>query len=215
MDKFEPRLSISGPIKKDRLLFGQYLQYRYVRTPVKSLPGEPALGLDSFDSFTRLDARPLVAAFAHRRRHLLPAQDHQRDDLDLPPARDDAEVHAVRLLGGLRRSADPRRHTSCSRSTFAGRAVRSRPDDQGHAADGLRAADAERQLLQPPGAQRPQPAARRSAHDVEGLLAGQHVFKVGVDVQHSRLRRRRLQPAARRPAARRVAGRADDVRAGR
>src|SRR5580765_3993492 len=56
VDKFEPRLSISGPIKKDRLLFGQYFQYRYVRTPVKSLPGEPALGLDSFDSFTRLDA---------------------------------------------------------------------------------------------------------------------------------------------------------------
>jgi carboxypeptidase family protein/TonB-dependent receptor-like protein len=56
VDKFEPRLSISGPIKKDRLLFGQYFQYRYVRTPVRSLPGEPALGLDSFDSFTRLDA---------------------------------------------------------------------------------------------------------------------------------------------------------------
>src|SRR5262249_20588934 len=29
---------------------------RYARTPVKSLPGEPQLGLDSFDSFTRLDA---------------------------------------------------------------------------------------------------------------------------------------------------------------
>src|SRR5262249_34644780 len=56
VNKFEPRLSISGPLKRDRLLFGQYLQYRYVRTPVKSLPGEPQLGLDSFDSFTRLDA---------------------------------------------------------------------------------------------------------------------------------------------------------------
>ena len=55
MNKFEPRLSISGPLKRDRLLFGQYLQYRFVRTPVKSLPGEPQLGLDSFDSFTRLD----------------------------------------------------------------------------------------------------------------------------------------------------------------
>ncbi len=56
VDKFEPRFSFSGPIKKDKLLFGEYLQYRYVRTPVKSLPGEPTLGLDSFDSFTRLDA---------------------------------------------------------------------------------------------------------------------------------------------------------------
>ncbi len=55
VDKFEPRLSISGPIKKDRFLFGEYLQYRYVRTEVKSLPDKPTLGLDSFDSFTRLD----------------------------------------------------------------------------------------------------------------------------------------------------------------
>ena len=56
VSKFEPRLSISGPIKKDRLLLGQYLQYRFIRTPVRSLPGEPQLGVDSFDSFTRLDA---------------------------------------------------------------------------------------------------------------------------------------------------------------
>jgi len=56
VNKFEPRLSISGPLKKDKLLLGEYLQYRYARTPVKSLPGEPDLGLDSFDSFTRLDA---------------------------------------------------------------------------------------------------------------------------------------------------------------
>lgn len=56
VNKFEPRLSISGPIKKDRLLLGQYLQYRFARTPVRSLPGEPQIGVDSFDSFTRLDA---------------------------------------------------------------------------------------------------------------------------------------------------------------
>jgi len=56
VNKFEPRFSISGPLKRDKLLLGQYFQYRFVRTPVKSLPGEPQLGLDSFDSFTRLDA---------------------------------------------------------------------------------------------------------------------------------------------------------------
>jgi len=56
VNKFEPRLSISGPLKRDRLLFGQYFQYRFARTEVKSLPGNPQLGLDSFDSFTRLDA---------------------------------------------------------------------------------------------------------------------------------------------------------------
>jgi outer membrane receptor protein involved in Fe transport len=47
---------VSGPLKRDRLFLGEYVQYRFVRTPVKSLPGEPQLGLDSFDSFTRLDA---------------------------------------------------------------------------------------------------------------------------------------------------------------
>lgn len=56
INKLEPRLSIAGPLKRDRLLLGQYLQYRYVRTPVRSLPGQPDLGLDSVDSFTRLDA---------------------------------------------------------------------------------------------------------------------------------------------------------------
>jgi TonB dependent receptor-like, beta-barrel len=56
ISKFEPRVSISGPIKKDKLLLGQFFQYRFARTKVKSLPGEPLLGLDSFDSFTRLDA---------------------------------------------------------------------------------------------------------------------------------------------------------------
>jgi hypothetical protein len=56
VNKFEPRFSISGPLKKDKLLLGQYFQYRFARTPVKSLPGEPQLGLESFDSFTRLDA---------------------------------------------------------------------------------------------------------------------------------------------------------------
>jgi hypothetical protein len=55
IDRFEPRLTWSGPIKRDRLLFGQHFQYRYAQTPVKSLPGEPELGLTSFDSYTRLD----------------------------------------------------------------------------------------------------------------------------------------------------------------
>lgn len=56
IDRFEPRIAWSGPIRRDRLLFGQYFQFRYARTPVKSLPGEPELGLTSFDSYTRLDA---------------------------------------------------------------------------------------------------------------------------------------------------------------
>lgn len=52
---FEPRFSVRGPIRKDRLFLSQDLQVRYVATPVKSLPDEPTIDLRSFDSFTRLD----------------------------------------------------------------------------------------------------------------------------------------------------------------
>jgi hypothetical protein len=52
---FEPRLSIRGPIRRDRAFLAQDMQYRYVATPVKGLPEEPEVTLRSFDSFTRLD----------------------------------------------------------------------------------------------------------------------------------------------------------------
>jgi hypothetical protein len=52
---FEPRFSARGPLKRDRAFLAQDFQYRYVETPVKSLPGEPPITLNSFDSFTRID----------------------------------------------------------------------------------------------------------------------------------------------------------------
>ena len=114
VNKFEPRLSISGPLKRDRLLFGQYLQYRFVRTPVKSLPDEPQLGLDSFDSFTRLDAvlssrHALTGGVIYFRAR------SRIHDVDISPAGDDAEVHAGRVFGGRSRSADPVRNAFLNR----------------------------------------------------------------------------------------------------
>ena len=53
---FEPKFSIRGPIKQDRIFFSQDFQFRYVNTPVKSLPDEPVITLRSFDSFTRIDS---------------------------------------------------------------------------------------------------------------------------------------------------------------
>lgn len=53
---FEPRLSVRGPVTKDRVFLSQDMQFRYVATPVKSLPDEPVIDLRSFDSFTRLDS---------------------------------------------------------------------------------------------------------------------------------------------------------------
>jgi hypothetical protein len=53
---FEPRLSVRGPLTRDRLFVAQDMQFRYVATPVKSLPDEPEVDLRSFDSFTRIDS---------------------------------------------------------------------------------------------------------------------------------------------------------------
>jgi hypothetical protein len=52
---FEPRMSIRGPVRRDRIFLAQDFQYRFVDTPVKSLPDEPDIELTSFDSFTRID----------------------------------------------------------------------------------------------------------------------------------------------------------------
>jgi hypothetical protein len=59
---FEPRFSVRGPLRKDRVFVAQDLQFRYVATPVKSLPDQPEIELTSFDSFTRVDA---VASARH------------------------------------------------------------------------------------------------------------------------------------------------------
>jgi hypothetical protein len=53
---FEPRLSARGPLRTDRIFLAQDVQFRYVATPVRSLPDEPEVTLTSLDSFTRIDA---------------------------------------------------------------------------------------------------------------------------------------------------------------
>jgi outer membrane receptor protein involved in Fe transport len=53
---FEPRLSVGGPISKNRVFLAQDMQFRHVATPIRSLPDEPEVVLRSFDSFTRVDS---------------------------------------------------------------------------------------------------------------------------------------------------------------
>jgi len=54
VEAFTPRLAFSGPINK--LWFMQSFEYRFVRTPVESLPPDKRdTGLESFDSVTQLD----------------------------------------------------------------------------------------------------------------------------------------------------------------
>jgi TonB dependent receptor/Carboxypeptidase regulatory-like domain len=51
-----PRASFTGPIVKDRIAFTESIEYRYVRTPVNSLPPqERDTKLESFDSYTQFD----------------------------------------------------------------------------------------------------------------------------------------------------------------
>src|SRR5258707_8573518 len=55
---FTPRATITGPLIKDRLAFTQSLEYRFVRTPVESLPPlQRDTTLESVDSFNQFDLK--------------------------------------------------------------------------------------------------------------------------------------------------------------
>jgi hypothetical protein len=55
---FTPRTTVTGPLIKGRLAFTQSLEYRFVRTPVESLPPmQRDTKLESFDSFSQLDLK--------------------------------------------------------------------------------------------------------------------------------------------------------------
>src|SRR6266478_2425122 len=51
-----PRTTITGPVWKDRIAITQSFEYRFVRTPVNSLPAlQRDTKLESFDSYTQFD----------------------------------------------------------------------------------------------------------------------------------------------------------------
>ena len=56
IEAFTPRVTFSGPINKDKLRFFQSFEYRFIRTPIKSLPPlSRDTGLESFDSLSQID----------------------------------------------------------------------------------------------------------------------------------------------------------------
>ena len=55
---FTPRTTLTGPLIKDRLAFTQSFEYRFVRTPVESLPPlQRDMKLESFDSYSQFDLK--------------------------------------------------------------------------------------------------------------------------------------------------------------
>jgi hypothetical protein len=183
VNKFEPRLSISGPLKRDRLLLGQYMQYRFLRTSVKSLPDEPQIGLDSFDSFTRLDAvlssrHALTGAVVYFPRKITNAT----LSTFRPPEVTPQFTQEGFSLGGADRLILT--DNAVLESTIAGRFFEVDQKTQGT-----------QPMVYAPQGQTGNFFSRqernvRSLQFVEALTiskewAGQHVFKVGLDFQHS------------------------------
>ena len=65
-----PRMTLTGPLLKHKVAFTQSFEYRFVRTPVSSLPPlQRDIKLEGFNSFTQIDAtlserQSLTASFA-------------------------------------------------------------------------------------------------------------------------------------------------------
>ena len=56
IEAFTPRVTMSGPLIKDKLNFIQSFEYRFVRTPIENLPPlKRDTELESFDSLSQLD----------------------------------------------------------------------------------------------------------------------------------------------------------------
>jgi hypothetical protein len=180
---FEPRFSLRGPIRKDRVFLAQDFQFRYVATPVKSLPDEPEIKMRSFDSFTRIDT--VVSS-----RHTLGgglitfprAVDHLTMNTFRPPETTPELNQHGWSLGGLDRFAIA--PDIVLESTLAGRWFEMHINGDG-----------ESPMVYAPQSQRgaffnDQEREVGSVQWVEALSIsrawwGQHVFKVGSDLQVS------------------------------
>jgi len=70
LESVTPRLTLTGPVVKNKIAFTQSVEYRFVRTPVSSLPPlQRDMKLEGFNSFSQLDVnlterQSLTASFA-------------------------------------------------------------------------------------------------------------------------------------------------------
>ena len=182
---FEPRFSVRGPLKRDRLFLAEDIQFRYRSDPVQSLPGEPSITLTSFDSFTRIDS---VLSPRHRLGGLLVTFPRKIQHVTMntfrPPATTPEFNQSGISIGVQDRFALTSRMVL--QSTFAGRWFEVHVNTEGrdpmiYAPDTQRGSffnDQEREV--------------RSLQWIETVSLtvdrwhGQHLFKFGMDFQDSR-----------------------------
>ena len=182
---FEPRFSVRGPLRRERLFLAQDLQFRYVNDPVKSLPGEPGIELTSFDSFTRIDGvlsprhtlGGLLVVFPRHIRHLT------MNTFRPPEATPELSQNGASLGVQDRFTLSP---AMLLESTVAGRSFGIEVDGEGH-----------EPMVYAPETQHgnffnDQERDVRSVQWVETLSLlvdrwqGEHVLKFGLDFQHSK-----------------------------
>ena len=100
-------LTVSGPIKKNKLWFMQSFEYRFVRTPVYSLPPDKRdTGLESFDSVhpTRLGYQPQQPP--HQHLLTVSRKTEIRRTQHLQSRRGHAQLQTARFLLGGERTPD-------------------------------------------------------------------------------------------------------------
>jgi hypothetical protein len=181
---FEPRFSIRGPLRKDRLFISQDFQYRYVNDPVKSLPDEPDIRLTSFDSFTRVDG---TISTRHTLGGMVVLFPRRVENASLTTFRP-PEVTPEFTQSGTSVGIQDRfalSSTMVLESTFAGRWFEIHMNTAGRTP-----------MVYAPETQRGSffNDQQREVHSVQWIQAltvqrdnwhGQHVFKVGLDLQYS------------------------------
>ncbi len=207
---FEPRFSVRGPLKRDRIFLAQDIQFRYVNDPVKSLPGEPDLQVTSFDSFTRIDG---VVSPRHRLAGLIVAfprkLEHATMNTFRPPETTPEFNQSGTSIGVQDRFALSSRMVL--QSTFAGRWFEVNVNTDGRDPMIYAPATQAGQLLQRPGTRSHQSAMDRDAVDVR-RQARPAPLEVRSRLPELELRRHEFEPSRRNPSGRRVAGRGHRAR---
>ena len=181
---FEPRFSVRGPLRRDRLFLAQDFQLRYLNETVRSLPDEPEIGLRSFDSFTRIDG---VLSTRHTLGGVMVVFPRRVEHLSMNTFRP-AEVTPEFNQNGMSVGVQDRfaiSPTIVLESTLAGRGFEIDVDTDGR-----------QPMIYTPEIQQgsffnDQEREVRSVQWVETLSVtlnkwrGSHLFKFGLDLQHS------------------------------